>query len=278
MKNQLRKPKMTKRTWFFLLLLLFFVTVLSSLTSRSQGLFYSLIYLLSPAIAFFSCVFAYKAYGSQNPHGRSLFFLSFGLGCWFLGEIIWIILEEILAINPFPSVGDLFFLSSYPFILYGLTNEFRLRQTKCVAQKMFLIVVSSVILSLFVFYFGVYSAYDSKAGALENIFSIGYGLGDLIILIANMFVLSLMLEYQKGKLFYSWSSVFVGFSFTLLADIFFAIFKNQYALAAEEGFFRQINDLLWVGGFLFLSYGFVDIYYSLKETRELVLSKLRGKS
>jgi PAS domain S-box-containing protein len=51
---------------------------------------------------------------------RAWFLLSIGFLLFFLGEASWTYLENVLHLEPFPSIADIFFLVSYPFVLWGL--------------------------------------------------------------------------------------------------------------------------------------------------------------
>ena len=56
-----------------------------------------------------------------DPHlRRAWLLLGVGIFSFCLGNAIWTYLENFLQIQPFPSIADVFYLASYPFMLWGL--------------------------------------------------------------------------------------------------------------------------------------------------------------
>ena len=51
---------------------------------------------------------------------RAWFLLGLGILMFFIGNVIWAYLEDILYIEPFPSVADIFYLGFYPFVLWSV--------------------------------------------------------------------------------------------------------------------------------------------------------------
>jgi hypothetical protein len=51
---------------------------------------------------------------------RAWFLLGLGSFSFWLGNVTWTYLENVLQVQPFPSIADIFFLGSYPLLLWGL--------------------------------------------------------------------------------------------------------------------------------------------------------------
>lgn len=51
---------------------------------------------------------------------KAWFFMGLSIFMNFLGNVLWTYLENVLQVQPFPSVADIFYLTSYPLMLLGL--------------------------------------------------------------------------------------------------------------------------------------------------------------
>lgn len=251
----------------------FFIAVLATyLSGDYESLVVQLWNLAPPLTAAVCGIFAIKVYNLNNPHAKAIAFMSLGVFFWFLGDFIWAIFEYFLNISPFPSVADFFYLLAYPLLLVGLTVELKSNVLKFSWTKILLGVVIAVLLGILVIYFGVIKAYAPEESLVNNVIAMAYGIGDLILIIFGMAVLGVAIGYQKGKLFFPWISIVCGFCLILLADILFAVYREQYE--SYLGLFRNI-DLGWISGFLLIAFGFYGIGETLKEAKKKLL-KLTG--
>jgi hypothetical protein len=252
---------MTKFALVFIFIISFFAYVFD-IGGPFNQLIASTFYLLAPLVAIILGIKTVKIYGFKNQHGQAILFISLGILSWFVGEIIWELFDKVLGIDPFPSIADIFYLLGYPLLLSGLIKEVKQTKLKLKDQKTLLFFTSFIALLLvtIVGYFGVYYAFDPELSLIENLVSVSYGVGDMILIIASLFVVKLAFDYQGGKLFKSWIFIFIGLMTTLAADILFAIYLTPY----EEGLKPFIYlDLVWILSYLLLAYGFFSIYQSL---------------
>jgi hypothetical protein len=196
--------------------------------------------------------------------------MSLGVFFWFLGDFIWFILEYFLNKNPFPSIADYFYLAAYPLLLIGLILEIRSNVLTWTHSKVIAAISLSLLFGFVVFYFGILKAYNPLETLLSNVIAITYGVGDLILIIFTIIIFMVAVGYQKGKLFFPWLSILVGFTLILAADILFAVFREEY-----EDFTSIRNiDLGWITGFLFIGFGFFSIGKTLKEVRKKLIGKI----
>ena len=236
-------------------------------------------YLLTPLIATIAGIFSIRLYGLQGPRTKTLFLLTIGVGCWFAGESIFYSYEFIFHTNPFPSVADVFYLIAYPVLFSALFNE--IRQIKINWKKIhpsiiFLFVISAIALGLLVLYFGVYLAYDSHETFFTNLIALGYGVGDLFLIIVDICVLILAWEFREGSFSYLWIQLFISFIFMLVADVLFAIFTSQYK--AEVWFYRSLLDSLWMIAYLLFANGLFSFGFSIRDAKSQMQSvPLSGK-
>ncbi|PIR76981.1 MAG: hypothetical protein COU30_04960 [Candidatus Magasanikbacteria bacterium CG10_big_fil_rev_8_21_14_0_10_38_6] len=256
---------------FFRLSIVFaFICLLYTQVPNSTNIWVQTVYLILPIIATVSGLFLVKIYGLDNTNGRSTLFLTLGLGCWVIGELIWYVLKNFLGIAPFPSVADTFFVLGYPFLFYGLYVRVKVMFSaikNISTLYLFGYVLLMLVLSVVVFYYGIYRAYDSEATLFENFFGLAYGVGDLFLIVGAAFSVLLVQVYKGGK-FAKFSLIFmIGFLFFLLADIAFAIYRYQYELDLKPYVYI---DFLWLLGYFFFAYGFLDQYYSFRKLREKI--------
>lgn len=246
-----------------------FLAIASFYVLKISNEFQGIIFLFPPLMATVLGVYAAKTYSFKNVHGRSMALLAAGMGCFFIGELIFFLFQYVFHKNPFPSIADIFYLTAYPLLLLGFINEIRLHKEKMKEfSPSFLSIAVPIILALtfIVSYFGIYKVYAMDASFLSNFISMSYGIADLIILIPAMFVLKLATGFRGGKLFYSWMIVFYAILFMLAGDILFALYPEKYSNGIWP---YTLIDLLWTASYLLFGFSF---YYTAS-----VLKELRGK-
>ena len=229
------------------------------------------IYLIPPLIATVAGVFSLGLYGFHGSKSITLILLTFGMLCWLLGETMWYVYEFVLHTNPFPSTADIFYLLAYPIFFFALVYEIKSTgvSLKHIRKSLlFLFILTFLVFAVLVGYFGIYLAFDPKEALFTNLIAMGYGVGDLFLIMANVFVLVLAWEYRGGKLSGVWLSLFVGFIFTLIADILFAIFTIQYK--NEVWFYKILLDSLWMLGYMLFGYGLFSFGFSILTVKKLL--------
>jgi hypothetical protein len=234
----------------------------------------SLVYVLAPVLSLIFCLLAIKANGYKNPHGRALVFFFAAILCWGIGEFLWSYYDFVLGIDPFPTIADLFYVIAYPFFFLGFIQEFGFRDLKFAKMdKVLLFFTALIFLFAFVgeFYFGVYLAYSGEASLYENIFSIAYGVGDLIIIGTALLLILVVWEFRHGKVFIPWALFFLALVMVLLADIYFSIYEDFYENKIFPYF--QIADSLWILSYIF----FASAFFSFREIILDVQRDLRRK-
>lgn len=229
------------------------------LGGSSHALLTNGLFLLPPALASLTGLGAAAIYGFSNPHGRTHLLLSLGFIAWFIGEVIWFYLRVILNVDPYPSAADIFYLVGYPLLFAGLFNELRQQKISLKDFDPFVRIVlgfAAVIVGFLVFYFGVFQAFDPSVTVMENLITMSYGLGDLVLIVPAVLILKTTLDYQKGKLFSPWMYLFAGLFLTLVADVLYAVFNDLYSSSVWP---YTLIDLFWIAGYLSLAYGFFSV-------------------
>lgn len=234
--------------------------------------------LSSLVLACIAGIYTIKKYGTDGTKSTTLFLLTGGMMCWLAGESLWTYYEHVLHIDPFPSSADVFYIAGYPLFFFALFREItttKINWHTFSKGLIFLMIVVSILLIGVVCYFGVYLAYSPTESLLTNSIAIGYGLADLILIIATMALLVLAWEFRGGILSRIWMSLFISFLLTLVADILFAIFTNSYD--NTDSFYRGLTDSIFILSYLFFAYGLFNFGLSIESAKEL-LKKLIKKA
>lgn len=236
------------------------------------------LYLVPPFFAVVGGIVALNTFGFSNARSMTLLFLTAGVGYWLIGEVLFNYYEYILHIDPYPSAADIFYLLAYPMLFFGLVNEMRISGVnwKNIAKpSLFLFILVALLLSAIIGYFGIYQAYESGEAILSNMVAISYGIGDLLLILANILLLILAWEFRGGKLSRVWLILFCGFIFTLIADILFAIYRNEYE--QQLWFYKSLLDSFWMIGYLFFATALFEFSFSIQSIYEKAVSQAREK-
>ncbi|MFA6027390.1 MAG: hypothetical protein WC752_00485 [Patescibacteria group bacterium] len=236
----------------------------------------ALIYLVPPLIAVIAGIYAVSKYQITNITGKTLALFTIGFLSWFIAEVLWAILKNILLIDAFPSCADIFYLAAYFFIFAGLITYLKISYIAWNVKKVIIAVILFLFLGNIVGYYGVYEAYDTTASFLENFFSIVYGVADLFLVFILVIALIMATEYHTGKIFLTWLFILFGFIFMISADILFAVYYEEY----EEWLapYRYM-DFLWMASYLCFGYALFRLGFVVQYFKEKTLPTLspRGK-
>lgn len=206
-------------------------------------------------------------YKLGTPHGKSFLLISTGLLLWLIGEGAFFVFQFLFAIDPYPSVADYAFIAGYLLLFAGFMYEIKINKAslKGINQYIkFLITIIVSLLVLAVIYFGVFLAYKPEDSLLANAVAAGYGFADIALIVPILYILKMAVDYRGGKLFTSWGLVLIALLMNLYADIFFAVFRDQYS--AFEWPYNMI-DLVWVTSYLLLAYAFFNAAHAIRMAR-----------
>ncbi len=247
---------------FFCILLILLAT--AYIISDPASLLTETLFLFPVFLSAAAGFLAASAYGLKSHNGKAMILIAFGLSFWAIGELIWYIFKNYSGIDPFPSIADAFFLLAYPLLLVGIVYGTRLAQTKWNQMNKKMVtcgIIAVVILAAFVSYWGIYKAFDPETSLFENIIAMSYGAADLILLSALIFSLGIARAFRGGRFGVFWTIIAVGFSFNLVADILFAIYRTPYGEDLKP---YMYIDLIWIAGYLLVAYALLDNAFSLR--------------
>lgn len=235
----------------------------------------NIVYVLAPLFAVIFSMYLSFIFGASGIRARTFRLMFMGILFLFIGEVSYVYFDFIAHIKPFPSLADLFYVSSYPFILFSIISEIlHVGPSLFKLNKKTIVIASMISIPTFVtfFYLGVYLVYDPAVSLINNIFSVGYGIGDLMIIIGGVFLYNLAQRAKGGKLSNFWLKVLTGFIFILCADLLFARYNSQYS--ATDYWFKNIMDSLWIAGYVVLASAFATFALEVKDLQRSLKKKV----
>jgi hypothetical protein len=198
-------------------------------------------------------IYAVRQFGIGSKHGKALAFLTAGISLWVIGDLLYMVTEDILQKQAFPSYIDVIYLLGYPVVLVGLYIEIKspmLRDVFSRQQKLAFPGVFLLLATLYIFF--IYAPASGNTFA-ENVIMILYNIGDIVLIFYSLSVLAIANQYRQGSFFESWIFVFAGLIIIFIADILYALYFNEYDLG---NFYYIIIDLTYFLGYLSISYAF----------------------
>jgi hypothetical protein len=247
-------------------------------STSSQNILTQSIYVLVTFLPLIAGFLVIKINGISSSYGKTFLLLTIGYGFWTFAECLWYVFNFFLNIDPYPSIADFFFLVPYPLFFMALLMAYKSSGAKMLhsSKKVLLLDLCIVLtLSVLVAYFGMYKAYDSELGSVENALSMGYGFVDLVLVVISLFTVSIAREFKNGRFGAFWISITAGFTMFLVADVLFAIYNPEHSQDMKPYTFI---DLFWIAGYLCLSYAMFDIGLYLRQLHKSVSEEITGKT
>ncbi|MCU1486917.1 MAG: diguanylate cyclase/phosphodiesterase [Actinomycetia bacterium] len=145
--------------------------------------------------------------------------LALGIALWAAGDLLWSANESVFTTRPFPSIADVAYLGSYPFLLLGLWHLVRDRVPggDRAATLDTVAVVVAVALPSWVFVLGPL-VHDSSLGGLGRSVAAAYPVADVLV-----FGLVVRLLLTRGDRRTAYWLLLGGVVCNLVADTIFAL-------------------------------------------------------
>jgi hypothetical protein len=184
-------------------------------------------------------------FGTNGHHGTAWFSFAGYAVSVFVAEMLWIIKELYLKIDPFPSTADIFYLVSYPFLLMFYVAYFQPVKS-AITKKM---VVASTILSVGILipslYFALGSGTDSEM--FDVVLGSVYPIFDALMLIPAIIGVSL---FFKGQVNFMWTLFCIGTISAFAADTLFLFGQNE-----DSYYTGSPMEILFYWDYILLSFG-----------------------
>lgn len=217
------------------------------------GLPNSLAYLAIAGVGLFMSVQGARL--ARSGRRRVWVTIAAGQTAYFLGDVLWVVFESVLHIDPFPSVADLAYLSWYPMMALGLAFLAREQYRAGRAALLDAAIISTGLAVLITEFVVIPVAFDGGGELLSQLVAASYPAGDLLMLS----VLIGVFTSGAGRGFSFWALV-TGLGVFLAADI-------QYVLVIAAGDDLSLwLDTLWLAGYLVV--GFAALHPSSNRVTE----------
>lgn len=195
-------------------------------------------------IAAAQCLIYWRLDQNRREGSQVWLFLGLGMAFYALGEIVWVFYNFNGVEAPYPSLGDLFWVISYPLVLIALVNKNRLLGARLDRKQVALSVGLGLVILLVIGFF-VLLPILADAGTtrtVEKALNVFYPVMDLLFLITTSF---LVITLWRGRLALTWNLIAVGFSVMALADILFVYgsWNGLYYGGGAGSALTQITEL-----------------------------------
>jgi len=164
---------------------------------------------------------------------------------WFVAEMLWIVQELYLKIDPFPSSADIFYLLGYPFLLMffiAYLQPVRRAITKKMLTAASLLAVGILIPSL---YFALEQG--QSADLLQYMLSVIYPVFDAVVIIPALLGVAL---FFKGQVNFTWTLICLGTISLFAADTAFLFGQND-----DSYYTGNPMEIMFYWNYILLTFG-----------------------
>lgn len=228
---------------------------------RVGGDYYILLTDVLAAVLCFAAIvvgyFTMRLYGSlKTLHGKALSYFIIGLSLWFLAETLWLI----YGTSALFLLEELRFLGYIPLAL-GFHTSLLISDVKFKYTRKRLFMMFIIFITFAVMYLNIVPVATSAQTLIENIMSNGYIIADFVLLFGMFSLVKVSFSFKKGYLSYGWIFMALAFTSVFIFNVYFALKPFYYGDPIE---------IAWLANYIFLSYGFFYLRYSLVELRQAI--------
>ncbi|MCK9151861.1 sensor histidine kinase [Methanobacterium alcaliphilum] len=194
-------------------------------------------------------------------------FLAIAQSSYAFGDIVYLFLDLVLKVSPYPSLADLFFIAYYPIFAIGILMLFRPLKINLKTLIDILIVMTSS--TLILWFLVIHPTLDLNGGVvISSIFSVSYIFLDILMLLV---ILILLLNLTKKPLI----APLLFFSGAIFSQIFADIIYAYYDLSSIA-LFDWISSILYLLGYFFVTLAAISCYKRIEMNLEPFLSKYKS--
>ncbi|HXG74611.1 MAG TPA: hypothetical protein VNK44_07330 [Candidatus Nitrosotenuis sp.] len=184
-------------------------------------------------------------FGTSGMHGIA--WVSFGgyAISWFIAEVLWIVQELYLKINPFPSAADIFYLVGYPFLIIFFIAYLQPMRS-AITRKM---IVASSAFAIGILGISMYSVFSTTTNddVFELVLATIYPVFDAVIIIPALIGVGL---FFKGHVNLMWTLLCLGSISVFAADTAFLLAQNE-----ESYYTGNPMEILFYWNYVLLAFG-----------------------
>jgi diguanylate cyclase len=201
----------------------------------------SILYLLSAAVGF-------RIYMQKSFHPRwrrGWLFIALGMLSATIGEFLWVYFENVLEIEPFPSIADFFYLLYYPLLMIGvLSFPFsRLKKSEKIIFYLDLVIILTAC-AMALWYFFLASMHASAEPGWVGMIALSYPLGDLLLLTG---IVALIQRDAENAARVPLLFLAIGMALSALGDLLWSYYETNGILYSMAPL-----NVLWAGAGLYI--------------------------
>lgn len=217
----------------------------NSFDDKDRTLITDLLYIPVPAAVLVLSIIIALRFKTSGKHGKAWIVFVIFAASWFTAEQIWIVYELIYDVNPWPSIGDFFYLLGYPLLfVFSLLYLHPVR--KAISKK--LVIFSSLAsLSLLILTFNLAYQPDSSENYFEVALAASYPVLDAIVLCPALIGVSL---FFRGEVNFLWSLLCIAVILNVIGDTGFLM------LSMNDSYYTgHPIDLLYLWAYILFAFG-----------------------
>lgn len=208
--------------------------------------------LITAAGASFMC---YEYCPAASGTRRSWIGLGVGFALFAVGQSVLAFYQVDAEVHvPFPSVGDVFFVTSYLFLVPSLFSfALTTRASGLPLGNSFAYWSPALVVAL-AYMAGLYPmlrpVLEAGAGWKETFLNIYYPTVSFLVLAPSLVMLRVSLRFRGGRLRLVWAAIAAGFALSLVSDVLFAYLTSETIHSL-----LPMIDFLYLAGYLLIARG-----------------------
>jgi hypothetical protein len=258
---------------FFILGVLHLSFSFFSLKGGAYFMIERIVYILAILLAVYGCFYTARVYGRRNSHGKTFIYLAVAIFLLMSGEISWTA-EQFYSyrLTSNLAISDLLLVVIYPLLFLASYYELKAGNYKhiLIGKKGFVWMIFSLALVLIV-YFDIVLPFNINKDSGDQLISLIFGFGDILVFVSIFFLLLMVRTYQKGRIFIPWLTLMASVILMIIGDIVLGVFTKNHQ---DTNLLRLIISNIWIIACLFVGYGAISLGCIIQQKQEEARSKL----
>lgn len=214
------------------------------------------VYTIIPGILIILSMWALsRADKIQDISKKSLFFLVLSFVSWFAAEQTWNLYEHVLAIDPYPSIADFFYISAPILMFISLIIFLQSQRSKIKKTDVIFANVVSILILIPMLIMTFQS--NSETEFFEITVAMIYPIVDTALLIPAIIAILFSLRGEKNSF---WAMILIGIIIFVIADdlfLFLVIYDGYY-----DG---NPVDILWLSSYIVWTFAIYNLIHRSKK-------------
>lgn len=172
---------------------------------------------------------------------KSVVFLALSFISWFAAEQTWNFYEQVLGVDPFPSIADVFYICA-PIFMFVSLIFFLKSIKKQISKKMVFIAISISVVLLIPTIIITYESDNDHL--LESIITIFYPVSDSLVLVSVIITILFVIKKKTNPF---WMMILIGMLMFITADTVFLFLESTggYPLHHPVEILWLLSYLIW---------------------------------